>query len=495
MQNKRYIKNRFALDSALVGVWEWDYETNSLSWDDNMFKVYDADPNEFDGAYNAWASRVHPADIDTQVKLLQTCIDNNSIFDTEFRIFDSKGNIKYIIAKAKLFYDTDLKRNVMLGTNWDVTNFKQKDIEYQESLKKFEIIFHKAPIGKALVSLQGKWLDVNDSLCKYLGYSKDELLKLSFQEITHPDDLNEDLNNVNDLLEGKIEDYSMEKRYVKKDGKIVWSMLNVSLMRDHDNKPLYFISQISDIDNVKVLNNTLEEKNNKLEEISKDLEFKVEQLEEFSRIVAHNLRGPSSNIINTISFYHSKLIDEKEAFELLGISSEALASTLANLNQILFVRLKDEIPSEEIEFQSIWDKAKKLLFQQIKETKPNISFNFKIAKVEYFLPYIESIFYNLLSNSLKYRKKDIQLEINVETYQEDGWVYLIYQDNGLGIDLEKHSKKLFQFSQTIHSGFKGTGVGMFITKAQVERLGGTITPISELGKGLKYIIKLVRIKL
>lgn len=107
--------------------------------------------------------------------------------------------------------------------------------------------FTHSCIGMALVGLDGRWLDVNNALCQLVGYSKNELLLLTFQDITHPDDLAPDLAYTKRLLDGEVSSYSLEKRYITKDGKFVWIALTVSLARNDDCEPDFFIAQIVDI--------------------------------------------------------------------------------------------------------------------------------------------------------------------------------------------------------------------------------------------------------
>jgi PAS domain S-box-containing protein len=111
----------------------------------------------------------------------------------------------------------------------------------------FQSAFEFAAIGMALVSPEGKWLRVNRSVCKITGYSEAELLERTFQDVTHPDDLELDLENVRKMLAGEIETYQMEKRYHHKNRSIVWVLLSVSLVRTKSGEPLFFISQIQDI--------------------------------------------------------------------------------------------------------------------------------------------------------------------------------------------------------------------------------------------------------
>ena len=122
---------------------------------------------------------------------------------------------------------------------------KTKDPLSPESL--FQSAFEFAAIGMALVSPEGKWLRVNRSLCAITGYTEAELLDRTFQQITHPDDLESDLANVRRMLAGEIDTYQMEKRYFHKNGSVVWILLSVSLVRTKSGEPLFFIGQIQDI--------------------------------------------------------------------------------------------------------------------------------------------------------------------------------------------------------------------------------------------------------
>ncbi len=116
-----------------------------------------------------------------------------------------------------------------------------------ESDEGFRYTFEEAALGMAHVGLDGRWLHINRKLCEIVGYTRDELLAMTFQDITHPDDLPADLAHAHDLLDGKADRYSMEKRYLRKDGSLVWVNLTASLLRDPDGTPRYFISVVEDI--------------------------------------------------------------------------------------------------------------------------------------------------------------------------------------------------------------------------------------------------------
>jgi len=123
----------------------------------------------------------------------------------------------------------------------------QTEARLRESEERFRGAFEHATIGMALVAPDGRWLCVNQALCRIVGYSAEELLATNFQSITHPDDLEADISFVRQMLDGSIPHYDVEKRYFHKGGHIIWILLSVSLVRDEAGKPLCFVSQIQDI--------------------------------------------------------------------------------------------------------------------------------------------------------------------------------------------------------------------------------------------------------
>ncbi|MFV2054197.1 sensor histidine kinase [Aliiroseovarius sp. YM-037] len=130
---------------------------------------------------------------------------------------------------------------------YDLSERERYQSELRKSEARFRAAFENAAVGIAHVGTEGSWLQVNQRLCDILGYSEEELNKLTFQDLTHPDDLDKDLHLLNDVLRGKIEEYDMEKRYFRKDGAVVWGNLTVSCIRLDSGKVDYFISVVEDI--------------------------------------------------------------------------------------------------------------------------------------------------------------------------------------------------------------------------------------------------------
>jgi PAS domain S-box-containing protein len=149
-----------------------------------------------------------------------------------------------------------------LGSRFTLHDLAHTSIDLhrlRESEERFRSAFENAAIGMALVSTTGQWLRVNQALCRIVGYSTTELLSTDFQSLTHPDDLRADLKSFREMLAGTREYYEMEKRYFHKTGRIIWVLLSVSLVREEDGEPLYFISQLQDITERKRLEQALRE--------------------------------------------------------------------------------------------------------------------------------------------------------------------------------------------------------------------------------------------
>lgn len=176
---------------------------------------------------------------------------------TEYRVLHRDGRTLWVRNYSMIVENETSGSRYWQGFMFDITERKQTEEALREAEERFRSAFESAAIGMALVSTDGRWLQVNRSLCKTVGYTEEELLGKTFHSITHPDDLDESMRLVQEALRGECDSYQVEKRYFHKQGHMVWVMLTASLLRDERGNPLYFVSQLEDITERKLVEQEL----------------------------------------------------------------------------------------------------------------------------------------------------------------------------------------------------------------------------------------------
>lgn len=226
--------------------------------------------------------------------LIKASGEYDQIYDKWFGHVDPKEEEHLELIKQIITVVIILVLLVLIGFIWNLMLRRQvaaKTASLMESEKRFEATFAETAIGMAHIAPDGRWLRVNQALCKMVGYSEKELLQLTFQDITHPDDLDVDLHFVEQMLAGEIDHYSMEKRYIHKDGSIIWIHLTVSLVWKESGKPDYFISAVENISERKQLHNQMIEQRNQAQQYLDVAAVMMVALDASARIILINRKG------------------------------------------------------------------------------------------------------------------------------------------------------------------------------------------------------------
>ena len=198
-----------------------------------------------------------------------TVIESKQPLTTEERVYHSNGECHaYRSLKFPLFNDKQQITSIV-GIAINITAEKQNKVKIQQSEARFRNTFEQAAMGIAHVATDGKWLKVNQKLCQIVGYTPEELSQKTFQDITHPEDLNSDLEYINRILAGEIATYSMEKRYIHQNKSYIWINLTVSLVKKSNGEPDYFISVIENISDRKSLELSLQKSLKRLSNLHK----------------------------------------------------------------------------------------------------------------------------------------------------------------------------------------------------------------------------------
>ncbi|MBC5991552.1 ATP-binding protein [Pontibacter cellulosilyticus] len=230
--------------------------------------------------------------------------------------------------------------------------------------------------------------------------------------------------------------------------------------------------------------------NEELNASAEELQIKNKKLEDFAQIIAHNLRSPMSNIKGLYELYKAEPTHETsaEVMERMSKMIDNMSSTIDELNLVLRSAIKQELVRENVQISELIEKEKQNLQTSILKTNAVIRTDLQVSALHVPKVYFESILHNLLSNALKYSSDTRKAEIYVRSWAADEQVYLSVADNGLGIDLDKVKTKMFGLYNTFHRNKDSKGIGLYLTKTQVELIGGKIEVESEVNKGTTFTL-------
>jgi signal transduction histidine kinase len=247
------------------------------------------------------------------------------------------------------------------------------------------------------------------------------------------------------------------------------------------DEELSLLQSLADITAVSIENvnmyTQLEDKLTERTQMLTQLTDQKQQLEEFCQIIAHNMRAPLSNLLLLGDMIkETPDVDDKLMFlDKQKPVIDYLNEMFDNLVDAIQVRMDFSVDKKEIDVEQTVHKTLSLLQGEIIESGALVNYDFSGAKTILFSSaYFDSIVFNLVSNAIKFRSPDRQPEITIKAYKNDGFTFLEVEDNGLGIDLNKHGNNLFKLRKTFHQHPNSKGFGLFITKSQVEAMGGKI---------------------
>lgn len=227
------------------------------------------------------------------------------------------------------------------------------------------------------------------------------------------------------------------------------------------------------------------------DQLIQDLTSRNQDLSQFAYITSHNLRAPLSNLIGLIDILNYDLLDEynKTIVDMFKDSAQKLNETIYDLTQMLSIKNTKNTEIEKVNITKIFKKVCNSFTKEIHTLGIKIHTNFACETIPFNKSYLESILMNLMSNSVKYCAESRPLRIDTATYSDNnGNIILTFKDNGMGIDLLKHKDRIFGLNERFHDHVNGSGVGLFITKTQINSLGGEITVESEVDKGSIFTV-------
>lgn len=362
---------------------------------------------------------------------------------------------------------------------------RSPEIALRESEERFRGAFEAAAIGFALVEIDGRFRTINRSLSEMLGYTQAELCERTLAGVTHQDDLTV-ADPLSALLSGASKSVQLERRYIHKDGHVVWGVLAVSLVRNEDGAPRYFVAQVTDVTARKEAEQALSRHLANLERSNADLEA-------FAYVASHDLQQP----LRTVTSYAQLLADryrgrwDERADRWIGFIVGGVERMQRLVNDLLaLARISTDAGAfAATDTGMVAGRAWRSLRDSHVTDGARLTMG-TLPVISADEAQLQQLFQNLLDNAWKYRRPSVTLHVTITAgrHENDGviWEFAV-RDNGMGLDMA-HADHIFDVFRRLHreQEHDGTGIGLAICRRIVERHGGRIWVTSRPGSGATF---------
>lgn len=468
--------------TAKIGSWEVDFINNRLFWSDMTREIHEV-PKDYIPSletgiefYKAGEHR------DRIVEVVSEAIEKGTPFDEEFIIVTAKGKEKWVrsIGTAET---VNGKTSRLFGVFQDIDKVKREGIQYKILTDRMRIAVESSKIGIWDYDIVNNTLVWDDNMYALYNVKKEDFTGVveAWESTIYPDDKEKSLKAVEDAITGKKK-FNTEFRIKTGDGSIRHIHGLGKVFRDDKGNATRMIGANTDVSRIK-------KADDRLRELLRTTEKQNKSLLNFAHIVSHNLRSNSSNLSMLTGMLLDKTDPEKhERFlEMIRISSERLDETVVQLNEVIKIQTDHNDNFKWVNVKPTLKRTLESINALIEEVVPQIDVeipdNLKVYAIE---PYLSSIFLNLLTNSIRYRKEDQKLVLKITAEVSRDRTQISFKDNGKGIDLDRHGDKLFGMYKTFHGNKDAKGIGLFISKNQMDAMNAKIDVVSEVGKGATF---------
>jgi PAS domain S-box-containing protein len=383
----------------------------------------------------------------------------------------------------------------------DITEQKEAERELRESESLFRQIFDHSPFGMNMVGSDGKFFRVNRAFCEMTGYSSEELAVLTIADVSHPEEMERETPLAEGVLSGELTEFQMEKRYLRKDGKVVWANLVATLIRDKEGKALHGLEIVENISPKKAAEEQLRDSlafsqraEADLKNVVRELEVKNAELETFTYTVSHDLKSPLVTIQGFLNLIEKdalegNIADLREDLEHVRSASAKMKQLLDDLLEISRVGSQRPLLSD-LSMAELADEALALLRGGIQEKKITVKLEKGLPRVVGDRTRLVQVYQNLVENAVKYMGSQPEPLVEIGARWQDEKTVFFVRDNGIGLD-QHHREKVFGLFQKIDVNSAGTGVGLALVERIVRVHGGRVWVESEgMGRGSTFLFTL-----
>ncbi len=469
---------------ANIGSWNLDFINQELSWSDSTKRIHelplDFEPNMETAIdfYKQGHSR------NTISMAVERAMTEGVAFRERLQLVTAKGNEKWVIASGKPIFKNDIFLG-LLGTLQDINEEVLADIKIKENEQLLKTLIDNLPLNVFIKDLDSKKVLVNKSECDYLGVknAKELLGKNDFDlydkemaQISRDEDLKV-INSLTPIL-GK------ETISVKKDGSVTTFLTSKIPLVGDDGSANGLIGISLDISQLK-------QKEEELKDLINVTSIQNKKLINFAHIVSHNLRSHSANFSMLLDF----LVNEQNGNErenltkMLVEASDNLLETLENLNEVVAINTNTNLDKKPTVLNETLAKVESNLAAFLKNNNAKVVNKIADDVVINVIPaYLESILMNFITNGVKYKEPSRNPVITLTAAKTGKYTVVSIRDNGMGIDLKKYGDKLFGMYKTFHNHKDARGIGLYITKNQIEAMNGKVETKSKVGVGTTFNI-------
>jgi PAS domain S-box-containing protein len=469
---------------AKIGFWEYDIENDQIFWCNKTKSIHevddDFDPN-IDDALNFY-KQGHSRN--TISMTLSRAIAEEAPYREKLQLVTAKGNEVWIITSGKPSYK-DGKFVGFTGTIQDINELYLAEQRQGENEHLLRTLIDNLPLNVFIKDLESRKILVNQSELEWCE-AKNEKELLGKDDFAIYDRETAEASRKDDLavMRNKKPILGREMLCTKKNGDSTTFLTSKIPLIDTDGKAYGLVGISMDISELK-------QKELELHNLIKVTSSQNEKLINFAHIVSHNLRSHTSNFSMLLSFLVQETTEEEREniIEMLVNSSDNLLETINNLNEVVDINsnlgiqkkrlgLKDRVQTIEQSLKADLVTQKVKLINKVSEK----------VKVKVVPAYIDSILTNFLTNAIKYQSPERDSHVILSVEREDNYTVLSIEDNGLGMDLDKHGEKIFGMYKTFHNNADSKGIGLYITKNQIEAMNGKVTVESQVDKGTTFKI-------
>lgn len=502
-------EERFRLVSMATNdsIWDWNLTNNTVWWSDNFYSSYGFSKDNLSGSRSFWLDHIHPDDKHRVKESISRAVNTKqSQWSEEYRLRRADGSYAHILDRGYLLLDEYATPYRMLGSMLDVTNLRQAEEKAVSNMEEKRFLAESMPLILWTTTPNGVVSFVNQQFTDFTGKTLNNIHEDGLESVIHQED-RKDWSSIWNRSVRYREDFSMELRLRNREGHYDWFLHRARAQKDAAGNPILWVGTSTDIKEQKMVAEMLEqnvqERTNALKKANQELESSNAELQQYAFVASHDLKEPLRKILmfgNLLKERYQDSMDEKAMDFLTRIINSS--SRMTNLiNDLLrFSRLSQINFYEQVNLEVLVKEIISDLEVLIQEKDARISVG-PLPVIEAVAGQLRQVFLNLLSNALKFSRKDVQPVISItasrikekrfnsEADPNGPYTCISISDNGIGFD-EKYIDKIFVLFQRLHTKdkYEGTGIGLAVTRKIIDKHHGLITAHSREKEGATFTI-------